>query len=184
MKDETGKLKWETGKPPSRPSPRQNDNSMKNFLLMLLVLFSSALSGPGEAMAQNPGPAPPAVMYTYDGAGNRVQRSILIVPEGKMEDTTATDELPPLPEELADGNSIKAYPNPTNGMLYVAVSAGLLEEGPGRYWFYDLSGRILREGSIAQSMVTLNLGNEAQGIYILKVMAGGRKEEWQVVRTP
>lgn len=133
-------------------------------------------------MAQEP--APPAVMYTYDAAGNRVMRGVLIIPEGKWEDTTATEEPPPLPEEAADGNSIKAYPNPTNGLLHVAVSGSLLEDGPGRYWLYDLQGRMLREGGISQSMVTLNLGNEAQGIYILKVMAGGRKEEWQVVRTP
>jgi len=184
------KMKAEMGnrKDLSRPSfvsrSDQRNQTMKR-LLQILLMISPALWGMEGAMAQGePEPAPPAVMYTYDPAGNRVQRSVLIVGFGKREDTTATEEAPPLPDELSDGHSIKAYPNPTNGLLHVAVSAGLLEEGPGRYWFYDLSGRTLREGSITESMVTLNLSSEAQGVYVLRVMAGGRKEEWRVVRTP
>ncbi|MCF8258738.1 MAG: T9SS type A sorting domain-containing protein [Flavobacteriales bacterium] len=154
---------------------------MKRTLRILLIVCP-ALWGAEGLNAQTP--SPPAVMYTYDNAGNRVLRSVLTVGgSGKLEDTTATEEAPPLPDELVAG-SITAYPNPTGGLLYVAVSATLLEDGPGQYWLYDLSGRIMHEGNVTQTVVTLNLSNDAQGIYILRVMAGGKKEEWQVVRTP
>jgi len=121
------------------------------------------------------------IFNEYDAAGNRITRRILLVSDGsgRLADTTIVEEQPPV--DLPVG-AITAYPNPTGGLLHVAVSPTLLEEGSAQYWLFDLSGRILRDGTITQSIITMDLSNEAKGVYILKVVAGTKKEEWQVVR--
>lgn len=140
--------------------------------LITLLLFLVPIISVGQVQL------PPAVFYEYDAAGNRTLRRILLSNDRRA-DTTIVEEQPPI--ELPAG-AITAYPNPTGGLLHVAVSPTLLEEGSAQYWLFDLSGRALREGNITQSIITLDLGNEAKGVYILKVVAGTKKEEWQVVR--
>ncbi len=141
---------------------------MKNLLLLLALIAIGSM-----AYAQST-----PLIYLYDEGGNRVQRR-LITMNDRLADTTIVEEQPPV--DLPAG-AITAYPNPTGGLLHVAVSPTLLEEGNAQYWLFDLSGRILRDGTITQSIITLDLGNEAKGVYILKVVAGTKKEEWQVVR--
>lgn len=148
---------------------------------LMLPLFASAQST-----------NPPKVIYTYDDAGNRIQRRVILLQEedegepgsGKRDDTTTTAEAPPIPEleeELLEG-TITAYPNPTNGQLHVAISALLLEESDATFLLTDMMGKQIRQGSIAQSHTTLDLTGEANGNYILTVRVGQRNEVWQVIK--
>jgi len=147
---------------------------MKTLLGLIILAFISF-----SAYPQGGEPAPYNIFNEYDAAGNRIKRRVLLVTDGRLADSTIVEEQPSI--DLPAG-AITAYPNPTGGLLHVAVSPSLLEEENARYWLFDLSGRTMREGSITQSIITMDLGNEAKGVYILKVVAGTRKEEWQVVR--
>ena len=97
----------------------------------------------------------------------------------RMGDTTETEELEEPP--LEDG-SIAAYPNPTNGIVNLEVSANLLDDTDCYYIVVDLSGREVSNGLIVQSRTMLDLTSEASGNYILTVTVGDRKEKWQIVK--
>lgn len=139
-------------------------------LLFIFGLFCRSV------FAQNPGQA---IFCDYDAAGNRVMRRVLQVGDGRLADTTATEE--PEQPPLADGN-IVAYPNPTRGAVTIGISPNLMEEATAHYILVDLSGREVRKGSIVQSQTGLDLMNEANGNYILSVFVGDRREEWQIIK--
>ena len=144
---------------------------MKQLALLMLMLV------PMDAFAQTS--VAPAVFYDYDAAGNRVLRRVLYSND-RRGDTTVVE--PPAP--ILTENSIVAWPNPTTGLLNVAVSASLLENGPGTYLVSDLQGRTILSGTVTSTTMALDLSGQARGNYLLTVMAGGRKEQWQIVRVP
>lgn len=144
---------------------------MKHLLYILLGLM------PLGAFAQSS--MAPAVYYEYDAAGNRKLRRVLISTD-RRGDTTVVE--PPAP--ILTDNSIVAWPNPTNGAVNVAVSPQLIEAAAGRYMVTDMQGRVLMAGEVAQDHFVIDLTGQALGNYLLSVMAGGRREDWQIVKVP
>ena len=116
------------------------------------------------------------LIYDYDDGGNRIQRRMMVF---RLADTTATEDFEEPP--LEDGD-ILAYPNPTRGEVTIGISPNLLEEATAHYMLVDLSGREVRKGPIVQSQTGLNLTGEANGNYILSVIVGERREEWQIIK--
>jgi len=134
-----------------------------SFLFLLLI--------PLSGFAQTP-----QLIYSYDAGGNRIQRAMMVF---RLADTTATEDFEEPP--LEDGD-IEAYPNPTRGEVTIGVSPNLLEEATAHYMLVDLSGREVRKGPIVQSQTGLDLAGEANGNYILSVIVGERREEWQIIK--
>jgi len=142
---------------------------LNKIVLSFGLLLISYLGANNSCVAQDIGQA---IFCGYDQAGNRILRRVLIMGDGKLADTTATEE----PEEppLQDGD-ILAYPNPTRGEVTIGISPNLLEETTAHFMLVDLSGREIRKGPIVQSQTGLDLTGEANGNYILRVTPLNRR---------
>ena len=79
---------------------------MKNFLFS--ILFCAAISLSAQSIS-----------YHYDNTGNRTER-IINMQSSPPQPQTAT-EITPL-EDLISGRKLKIYPNPTEGMLSIAIN--------------------------------------------------------------
>ncbi|MDR1730418.1 MAG: T9SS type A sorting domain-containing protein [Prevotellaceae bacterium] len=128
------------------------------------------------------------VEYTYDNAGNRLTRTI-ILPSTLRSAAVAVDEEPeeePLPQQKVysdhlNQTDILIYPNPTKGLLRVKIS-GNAENKPVGLQVYDASGRVLLQESNAGSSTILDLSNQPSGIYMLRLVSDREKKEWKIIK--
>ena len=74
-----------------------------NSIWLLAILCSS------EAAAQK-------VSFSYDNAGNRIKREIVLSPKSAPTSQDDAHETQPISDMLAD-KDIRIHPNPTTGML-------------------------------------------------------------------
>lgn len=156
----------------------------------LILIFLSLLIFSLEVYPQTPNP--PAVIYFYDDAGNRILRRVINVGERTLDNSlnggedglSNSDTKTPPEEELIDNEDgvIVAYPNPTNGAVNIGISPNLLENTNAEYLIVDISGKQISKGKITEPRTMLDLYGEAKGVYILSIIIGERREEWQLVK--
>jgi hypothetical protein len=115
------------------------------------------------------------IAYRYDNAGNRISREI-----NPLRSSTEASSL----ESLADftlNNSIKLYPNPTNGILTVEIS-GLLEVEQGEIRILDTSGRTVKYSESIAPQNTFDLSGQANGIYLLRISLNDETKTWKIIK--
>lgn len=138
------------------------------FLLSVLSLWIS----PNVCAQQR-------IKYTYDNAGNRIKKEIVLsatrsAPEHEEEDPVSY-------EEKLRETQVTIYPNPTKGMLRIDIS-GVDKFENARITLYDLNGKLLQQwNDISQSNV-IDLSGQSPDIYIMQVAYNGQVSSWKIVK--
>jgi hypothetical protein len=119
------------------------------------------------------------VQYTYDAAGNRIQRFAIST-------WITTNNTPQeAPEDEFNANiSISAHPNPTNDDVYIAVTFEGIEEQAVTMHLYDVSGKLLLSSDGKAANHRFDLSSLPRGIYLVHVISQDGKvmREAKVVR--
>lgn len=131
------------------------------------------------------------IQFTYDAAGNRISRTVVLpVPPLKTPaEILASNFQDSNPEEEETLNSeyqhslveVKAFPNPTSGLLNIEV-LNLDRVQDAVITMTDLSGRLLLEQVLLQVATVLDLSGYPAGIYILAFTAGNQKSQWKIAK--
>ena len=116
------------------------------------------------------------VGYYYDSKGNRIER-VITLPESKSE--LAPEDL--IFEEKLEEYKLTVYPNPTLGELKVELSGILNFEG-SYLSIHSLNGTLIQKIEPVKSTNNLNLKNQAPGIYILRIVIGGKLQTWKIIK--
>ena len=82
------------------------------------------------------------IRYTYDEAGNRTKREIVLSSTRSVSENE--EETPDMYEEKLRETKVTIYPNPTKGMLRVDIS-GVDTFKDARISLYDLNGKLLQQ---------------------------------------
>ena len=119
------------------------------------------------------------VVYTYDEAGNRTNRSIIYIEDlrSSTEDTSPPETISGLTSE----QEVKFYPNPTRGILTVEILR-LSETNPAEIQIIDTSGRTVKHLKTVSLQNTLDLGNLTNGIYLLKITLKDETATWKIIK--
>lgn len=126
------------------------------------------------------------IKYSYDQNGNRVSRDIVILDKknGDNSDSTnhSTDEyafkLGDMDKEKEDDHLIiKAYPNPTKGIIKLELS----KSKEVNYKLFDSNGKLVNTGRFKQQG-KLNLHNEQPGIYLLRLNSGKTRKTIKILK--
>lgn len=143
-----------------------------SFLIILMILSFFNLSSQVSAY-----------IYSYDPSGNRISRELIILPEilksQEVDNQSATDTTKL--EYFAFGKSVRIYPNPTSDYLNIEIS-NLQIENNSTVIIYDTSGRILRKMGITDNNTVLNLSDISSGLYILQLIIGEHRKEWNILK--
>ncbi|RXR21040.1 T9SS type A sorting domain-containing protein [Flavobacterium amnicola] len=76
-------------------------------------------------------------------------------------------------------NNMTVYPNPTKGLLNINLNA--MVTGETIYSIYDFQGRLIASKKSSESIETLNIGNFADGLYVLTLENGKHKTVKKIV---
>ena len=123
----------------------------------------------------------PAISFSYDVAGNRIKRELVILPGKK--DKSDTTHIPPTMQKDSLGNiAVNLYPNPTQGHLTITINAkstGALAD----VYVFDLSGKMMDHKQInTTSSTDLDMTNYSPGIYQLKLIADNKTSAWKIIK--
>ena len=113
------------------------------------------------------------VNYTYDAAGNRIKREIVL--SRTMENTEK-----PLTETLSR-KSISIYPNPTAGLLKISIS-GWETTDKCKFTIFSLKGALIQEIQVSSSVTEIDLSDESDGMYLLNIELNESKSAWKIIK--
>jgi hypothetical protein len=139
----------------------------------------------------------PQLVYTYDAAGNRTSRqwnsyavslrAASLEPEEKEDQGLLEKEEEELraksrrEEEIAASNEkIRIFPNPTRGLLTVAISGYSTQEGEIR--LFSPEGQTLKSLKIVAESTQLDLSAFPKGIYLLYVQLDGECVSQKIIK--
>ena len=131
--------------------------------------------------------APVAIQYSYNTSGERMSRKIqqiTLKSAGIMvrdSVNVAFNDQNEMYEDNADGQKVIIYPNPTKGQLKIEIQ-GDEKITNSLIYLYDLSGKLLINKKQYDSNIPLDLSNYSPGVYILKIIMGGKTSEWKIVK--
>jgi hypothetical protein len=119
------------------------------------------------------------IKYTYDDAGNRVKREIILGKSKEvLTDSTTVNE--PITDWL-NKMKISIYPNPTKGTLIIDI-ANMPEDVSGDITIHNIEGKSLLKLNQLKSTNTLNLSDYPTGVYILRIRSLEKSCEWKIVK--
>ena len=136
------------------------------FYLALLPVVSSAQDRIG---------------YSYDAAGNRVKREIVMpVPKAMAKQQTFAADGQAFTDMLRD-HTVKIYPNPTEGALQVSIS-GLTGTDKCSLGVYTSQGAQVLTENVKSDHVDINISNQPAGVYLLRITIKNHSTTWKIIK--
>lgn len=146
-------------------------NKMQDLKTILILLFVTVATN--TATAQN-------VSYTYDAAGNRIKREIVMRRNGAPT-RGAKGETEEVYSEMLSKKQVRIYPNPTSGLLKVEVLNVGNEESCTLRLFNSVGTQLIST-TTASTASTLDISNQPNGIYVLHIAIGKEESTWKIIK--
>lgn len=150
-----------------------NRELKRTFALFLLVVAGICLH------AQSPVP----VEISYDAAGNRIIRKVLLLSKSsgsKGYGETEADKISYYTDWMKTVQ-IKIYPNPTFGKVYVDM-CGFESNTQKTIHVLDSKGIMIYEKTCDEPMVEVDLSAFPAGYYIVELIADDERTGWKVIK--
>lgn len=142
--------------------------NLKNILIPLILAVAST-----TATAQN-------VIYTYDAAGNRIKREI-VMNRNSSPTRSAQEKQEDVYSEMLSKKQVRIYPNPTSGMLKVEVLN--LDEGDNcSLRIFNSAGSQITSTHTTSATASLDISSQPDGIYFLRIAIGKEESTWKIIK--
>ena len=138
------------------------------FIISLLIACTSAVK------AQHVG-------YTYDAAGNRIRREIVMSRQQAPTRSTQTNEEEETYADMVAHRQIKIHPNPTSGILKVEVTE-LDTDDKCQLLLFNASGQQVISQPATSTVTSLDISSRPCGIYVLRISVNGEETSWKIIK--
>jgi len=139
---------------------------MKIFIVFFFALFSFFFAQ-GQTKK---------VVYSYDLAGNRIKREIVM--QVQVKSTVVEEKV--YTERLAEA-SLHIYPNPTEGLLKIELKNVPFDQ-KATFMLYDMTGQLILKKVNVSVSEEINISDKPSGTYILKISSGEIQSEWKIIK--
>lgn len=141
----------------------------KHFFLACLFIVAFVI----KTKAQN------SVVYAYDNAGNRTERTVVLTKSVQGESNNSEY----FKEELGK-QVVKIYPNPTDGLFTVEIiNVSDSAQVSGKLYLYDMTGQLLKKEEInSEKKIEFDLSKNADGVYLLKIQMKELESTWKIIK--
>lgn len=140
---------------------------LKRLMIAMAIAFLPAVT-----LAQN------RITYSYDAAGNRVERTI-VLPDSPAAQPSHSSFY----TDMVADKRMKIYPNPTKGHLKVQI-LGLSDKDKGVITVCATDGRKLFSTNILSEHTTIDLTSQQNGLYLLIVKVNEKTTSWKIIKQP
>jgi hypothetical protein len=140
------------------------------FYFFLLFLLSFSIQGVCQSNV---------VSYSYDNAGNRISRRVVVY-NTNLQHAKKTVDPAPVEEQLGE-RTIKVFPNPTKGSLAVDITGGN-DKDQLRLILYNADGKQLLNKQVQPGTTPVNMTAYPAAYYILRVQAGEKVTEFKIIK--
>lgn len=141
---------------------------MKQIIITLLLILPFVTSF-GQRNIGNFNTGQKTIVYTYDEAGNRIQRKTVFI--DPIEKTNL--------QENEIWEEVKIYPNPAETHVNIDLPIALEE---ANIHLSDLQGKTVLVQKAAGTNQMLSLQNLSKGSYILTIKQKDQYHTWKVVK--
>ena len=119
--------------------------------------------------------------YSYDAAGNRVKREIVMPsPKAMTRQQHLNSENQSFSDMVRD-HSIKISPNPTKGALEISIT-GLREADVCSISVYTLQGVQILTAGVRTDHIGIDISNQPAGTYLLKITINNNSTTWKIIK--
>lgn len=115
------------------------------------------------------------IKYSYDDAGNRIKREIVLNTTRAVEVSTSV-----FTEELAQ-RGVKIYPNPTQGQLVIEIS-DVEKAKSSSLSVLNLKGQTVARVMVISNITNLDISSEPSGTYILQIRIDDVLSSWKIIK--
>lgn len=147
---------------------------MKQFLPIAFTLFFLAsLSSQSQT-----------IHYSYDAAGNRTSRTIVLGGGSKGSGDAKVEKKEPeklINDQTFPSGTIKIYPNPTHGLLEIEVPASD-DNYELQIIVTDVNGRKIIDKRNEPTRTVVDLSSQPGGMYILILKQGDTYSKWKIIK--
>ena len=130
------------------------------------------------------------IVYTYDANGNRTSRTLtgqrsaapLTFPLNAKQFKSLNNKESKAKEELTTlESSINVYPNPTSGILRIAIE-NYYDPLRGKYQLFNLGGAVLKQSVIDSPDTEINMSKMQNGMYVLRITLNGAVVDYKIIK--
>lgn len=121
-----------------------------------------------------------SVGYSYDAAGNRISRTIILSRNmAKRQSAKAMES-----REYTDRISLREVrlsPNPTQGLVKVSIT-GMSPDDACALNVHTMGGQLVEKKTFTGNGTTVDLSGRPDGIYLLDITVNGEKTTWKIIK--
>lgn len=136
---------------------------MMNRKALIGLLF--LLTFPPISNAQTP------IGYSYDAAGNRVKREIVLSRNSRRSQRLT---------DITETYTLSVFPNPTQGLVHIESQD--LHDKECEITVHNAAGDQVCKTTMSQGSADIDLSQKDNGIYLTTVVAKGIKRTWKIVK--
>jgi hypothetical protein len=150
--------------------------------IQLLIILTYIILQTNTITAQN-------FIYTYDAAGNRIQRQVIYLKSAQVnKQQPQENQTTGIVQDVVGEQKITIFPNPTKGKLGIQFhhsdNTAFNHSGNSGNLIvlYDLSGKTVAQKEINSQFCEIDLTGVRTGIYVMRIRMEGKAQEWKVVK--
>ncbi|MFT4223134.1 T9SS type A sorting domain-containing protein [Dysgonomonas sp.] len=117
--------------------------------------------------------------YSYDTAGNRITRTIILNTLQTNLKSGIADIKPSVLED--DIVEVKIYPNPTKGQLTIEIP-DTANRQRGSITIYNMNGQVITKSAISSHRESIDISSKADGVYIMQISLDGKISSWKIIK--
>lgn len=118
-----------------------------------------------------------SVNYSYDIAGNRIKREIVMKTRALQQEESTTECY----SDMLSERTIRIYPNPTKGKLRVEI-AGYENSDQSVLRIFNVSGQQILSTHVTSSWTEVDISSQTNGIYILHLSLNSKETTWKIIK--
>jgi hypothetical protein len=122
------------------------------------------------------------IYYYYDNAGNRTERTIYLEDNKGSASHKNKDVKKAFTDNTFKPQSIKIYPNPTQGLLSIEVSEDPENDAEIQIILTDTNGKVILNKTKVPHITEVNLSTQPNGLYILTLKKGIATSKWKIIK--
>ena len=117
--------------------------------------------------------------FTYDAAGNRIRRAVVVLSKGDCPGETGGRSDASDSQVIETDEGIRLFPNPTKGMVRLEAAGA---DKVDYYLLSDVHGRRVDSGKETGPTLSFDLSGQPSGIYLLEVVVGGNTTYYKIIK--